>query len=81
MAEEEVGRVNREGLEAMIEDMKDGPPTDVEICRIESCFQESSKKVVFCVKHPEKEALIAKSFAAMGARVTKKMAPAGNLEE
>ncbi|CAK0905019.1 unnamed protein product [Prorocentrum cordatum] len=81
LATEEVGAVNRRALEAMKQEFVEAPPTDVRLCRLESCKDEDMIKIVLALDDKAKEGVITASLHAMGAQVTSGMAPSGYMED
>ena len=81
LAVEEVGRVNRQTLEAWGTAMVGDPPDFVKLCRLENCYQEGMIKIIFSVNDQTKENVLIDTFKALGCVITVGSAPAGYMEE
>ncbi|CAK0831588.1 unnamed protein product [Prorocentrum cordatum] len=81
LSKEEIGRQNREFLQATLAEMDDQPPTYVRLCKLEGCKQPDTLKIAYALDRTDLQMRIFGSFRAMGATVTVGSAPSGYLED
>ncbi|CAK0856817.1 unnamed protein product [Prorocentrum cordatum] len=81
LAGEEVGRANRQTLEAWSTAMVGDPPGFVKLCRFENWYQKDMVKIVFPINDQTKENILTDSFKQLDCVVTSGTAPAGYMED
>ncbi|CAK0846868.1 unnamed protein product [Prorocentrum cordatum] len=80
-AVEEVGRANRQTLEAWSTATFGDPPGFVKLCRLENCRQQDKVKIAFSTTDQAKENILTDSFKQLDCVATSGTAPSGYMED